>query len=156
VNDTPEQRDIFLCAVWIGAALLIGGLLWFFTQSYRTRLLMEVVNTSLSANGGGRVERQPGFLNNSASVMGGSWFMITNSSDRVFVFAMMHNGVSAACAARVDSSGKVKTIVPLSGNAWQLADGLPLSVYRFYVNRIEISAGSSAASAQSRIREVNR
>ena len=135
---TPEQRKIFLFAAWVGSALLIGGLLWFFTQSFRTRLLMETVNTSMAANGGGSIERQSGFSGN--PVMGGSWFRVSDSTDRVFVFAMMHNGVSAACAAHLDSNGRVITIVPLSGNAQQLIDGLPLSVYRFYVSRIEMNA----------------
>ena len=136
--ETTVRRNILLCAAWIGAALLVGGLLWFFTQSYRTRLLIDAVNKSLAANGGGRIEGQAGFSTSPASVMGGTWFTVSNSSDRAFVFALMHNGSSAACTALVDSNGKVKTIIPLSGNARQLTDELPLPVYDFYVNRIEM------------------
>jgi hypothetical protein len=70
VTETSMERKVFLCAAWIGAALLIGGLLWFFTQPYRTRLLIEAANKNLAA--GGRLERQSRFFSSPASVMGGS------------------------------------------------------------------------------------
>ena len=137
------NKKAVLCLVWIGSALLIGFLLWFFTLSYRTRLLIETVNKTLALNGGGTIEMQDGFFTSAgspASVMGGSWFALSGSSDSAFVFTMIQNGITAACVALVDNSGKVKTILPLSSNARQLIEGLAQPIFRFYTDRIEQDA----------------
>ena len=126
-----------LCLVWIGSALLIGFLLWFFTLTYRTRLLIDVVNKTLAVGGGGQVERISGFSFRRPAVMGGTWFELHNSTDMAFVFSMIRNGIAAACVAIVDDSGKVRSILPLSDNARQITDELRLPIYRFYIDRIE-------------------
>jgi len=133
------RQKILLCMVWIGSAILIGTLLWFFTQNYRIRLLTETVNKTLARNGGREhIEAQLFFK--SGPVMGGYWFKTAGSYDMVFVFTIMRGGVAAACAALTDSNGKVKTILPLGGNAEQVLEELPLPVYRFYTARIEEDA----------------
>ena len=134
------NRKMILCAAWIGSTLLIGGLLWFFTMSYRTRLLTDMVNNTLAASSGGQLEMQGRFSLSPASVMGGDWFKINNSSDRAFVFTIIRNGISAACVALVDNGNKVKLILPLSDNALQLTKEMPLPVYHFYTGRIERDA----------------
>ncbi|MCL1928124.1 MAG: hypothetical protein FWG07_04965 [Treponema sp.] len=140
------RRNILLCLAWIGSALVIGFLLWFFTLSYRTKLLTQRVNKALAQSGvtglagGGLVDKPYGFLGNPVSVMGGSWFALNNSSDRAFVFSIMQNGIAAACVALVDNEDKVRSIIPLSENARQIIDELRLPVYRFYVDRIERNA----------------
>ncbi|MCL1813128.1 MAG: hypothetical protein FWG29_06350 [Treponema sp.] len=152
------RRNLLLCLVWIGSALLIGFLLWFFTLSYRTRLLTQKVNKALAQSGvtaGGRIEKISGVLGGPSSVLGGSWFMLGNSfggelspsnarpaeyTDRAFVFTMIQNGIAAACVALVDSENKVRSIIPLSENARQITDELRLPIYRFYVDRIERAA----------------
>jgi len=153
VNDKPDiaakfaqfrdsfllgKQSVFLCLAWIGSAILIGVLLWFFTQNYRIRLLTETVNKVLAKNGGReRIETPPLFKGGPASVMGGFWFRAADSSDRVFVFTIMRGGIAAACVAITDSNGKVKTILPLGENAEQVLEELPLPIYRFYAARIE-------------------
>ena len=137
------RRNVLICLAWIGSALLIGFLLWFFTASYRTKLLTQKVNKALAQSGvagtagGGRIEKPTGFLGSPASVMGGSWFNLDDSSGKAFVFTMLQNGIGAACVALVDNEGRVRTIIPLSENARQITDELRLPVYRFYVDRIE-------------------
>jgi len=134
-----NQQKLLLCAVWIGSAILIGTLLWFFTQNFRIRLLTETVNLALAKNGGReRIDMQPLF--GGSPVMGGFWFKAIGSNDKVFVFTIMRGGVAAACAALTDSNGKVKTILPLGGNAEQVLEELPMPVYRFYTARIEEDA----------------
>ena len=139
------RRNLLLCLAWIGSALLIGFLLWFFTLSFRTKLLTQKVNKALAQSGvtgGGRIEKVPGILGGPSSVLGGSWFMLGNSLDRAFVFTMIQNGIAAACVALVDSENKVRSIIPLSENARQITDELRLPLYRFYVDRIERIARS--------------
>jgi len=133
-----SRKNVLLCLAWIGSTLVIGFLLWFFTMPYRTRLLIETVNKTLAANGGGRIETQAGVPLSPVSGMGGAWF--SAGADSAFVFVMLRNGIAASCVALVDGGGKVKTILPLGDNARQLTDELPLPVYRFYVDRIERDA----------------
>jgi len=132
----PNKRDMLLCVAWIGAILLIGGLLWFFTQPYRTRILTQTVNKTLARHAGReRIAEQPLFPGNPA--VGGVWFELVNSDGRAFVFTMMRNGNSTACVALTHPNGKVKTILPLGSSAEQIIEKLPLPVYHFYANRIE-------------------
>ena len=139
-------KKMYLPLIWIGASLLIGFLLWFFTLSYRTRILADKVNRALvqsvgaGSAGGERLEGPIGFPGSPASVLGGTWFTMVNSSDRAFVFTMIRNGIGAAGVALVDGSGNVKAIIPLSDNARQLTEELPLPVYHFYKDRIERDA----------------
>ena len=143
---SPEmRRKILLLSAWIGAVLIIGGSLWFFTNNYRTRLLMETINAILRENNGITVEALPGLYNTPASVLGGQWFKVSNSSDNIFVFTILRYGITASYAALIDLDGRVKNIIPLSANARQLNEGLPLPVYDFYVDRIEQSVNKRHA-----------
>ena len=135
-----NRKNILLCLAWICSTLVAGFLLWFCTQSFRTRLLIETVNKTLAENGDGRIEIQSGPSSSPASIMGGIWFTVNNSSGYAFVFTIMRNGISGVCAALVDSRGIVKKITPIGGNAGQILSELPLPVYRFYVGRIERDA----------------
>jgi hypothetical protein len=129
-------KKMAFCFIWIGSALVLGFLLWFFTLSYRTRLLTEKVNTVLARSGGGRIEKPLRFPAYPVSVLGGAWFELSNSSGRAFVFTIIKNGIAAACVALVDNAGNVKAIIPLSDNARQITEELPLPIYRFYADRI--------------------
>ena len=133
------SKKIIPCFIWIFSVLVFGLLLWVLAMPYRTRLLTETVNKTLAESGSERIEMQDNFSFSPASVMGGTWFSLRNSSDKAFVFTMIRNGTTAACVGIVDGGGKVKTILPLSGNARQIIEikELPLSIYRFYTDRIE-------------------
>ena len=122
------------CFAWIGAVLLVGGFFWLFTQSYRTRILMEEVNKTLVRNGNISVEAEAP-LGGPVPHIGSFWFGVSGSADRAHVFTVMQDGIAAACVALVDSSGKVRTIIPLSGNVRHINENQPL--YRFYADRIE-------------------
>jgi hypothetical protein len=153
-----------LCALWIVSVLLVGGLLWFFTRSFRMRLLTEDVNKVLAKSGGGQVRTVSFFPGGSSAVLNGTWFAVQNTSgdaagnaagnaafrnaagvNNAFVFTLIRNGISAACVALVDDSGRVRTIIPLSGSARQITEELPRPVYRFYVDRIEQAARNRIA-----------
>jgi len=135
----PNKRDALLCLAWIGAVIVLGGGLWFFTQSYRTRIFTQSVNKTLARYAGReRIAEQPLFPGNPA--VGGVWFELINANGRAFVFTMMRNGNSAACVALTDENGNVRTILPLGSSADQIIEELPLPVYQFYANRIEQDA----------------
>lgn len=136
VND---KRDMLLCLAWMGAVCIIGGLVWFFTQSYRTRLLIESATKTLSRNSIYLLIEEPPFFSGNPS-MEGQWFTLNNSSDLIYVFNLIHGGNTAACAALTGKDGGVIAIYPLGSNSNQIIEELPPPVYRFYVNRIEQSA----------------
>jgi len=120
------------CFAWIGAALLVGGFAWLFTQSYRARILMEEVNKTLVRNGMS-IEKLPG---NPVFHRENFWFGVSSSADRARVFTVMQDGIAAVCVVRVDSSGKVTgEIIPLNSNVRQINRNQPM--YRFYADRIE-------------------
>jgi hypothetical protein len=132
---------------WIGALLIFGFFLWFFTQQLRTRFLVERVNRILAVQGESRRITEPWSGRRSSGF--GNWFSLTHNqagpADRVFVFTLMRGNSAAACAALVDSSGAVESILPLSEHAAQTLEGLPDPVYRFYIDRIEKAAGLRGA-----------
>jgi hypothetical protein len=140
-----ERRSLLISLAWIGGVLLTGWCLWFFTQSYRSRLLAEAVNRVLEQNGEPRRLEVP--LSSGGPALLGSWFTVSGDPSvpadavggRAFVFTVIRGGVSAACVALTDSSGGIKRILPLSGNAAQVTEELPLPLYRFYEERIKRS-----------------
>jgi len=136
VND---KRDMPLCLAWVGAVCIIGGLAWFFTQSYRTRLLIETVSITLERNGIYEQIEEPSLFSGNPS-MGGQWFTLNSSSNLVYVFTLIHGGNTAACAAFTGKDGGVIAILPLGSNSNQIIEELPPPVYRFYANRIEQNA----------------
>jgi hypothetical protein len=142
----PNRRSLLLTAVWIGALLVFGFLVWFFTQQPRTRFLVERVNRALAVQGESRRVTEPWSGRRSSGF--GTWFSLTRNQagagvegSSIFVFTLMRGSSAAACAALVDSSGAVEGILPLSEHAAQTLEGLPDPVYRFYIDRIEKAAG---------------
>ncbi|MDR0599207.1 MAG: hypothetical protein LBG84_03880 [Treponema sp.] len=134
-----DRRSVLLFAAWIGGTLLIGGLLGSFTRSYRLGLLAGEVNKVLAESGDTRrIAAKP--LSAGPAALGG-WFALDGSEGQAYVFTITRGGSFAACAALMDSGGRVDAVVPLSGHAAQLSPELPPPVYRFYVNRVEKAAG---------------
>jgi hypothetical protein len=123
----------------MGAVLVIGCLVWFFTQPYRTSLLIEEVNKALARNGIYERLEDPALFSGNPAV-GGQWFTLNNSSKLVFVFNLMYGGNTAACAAYTETDGGVIAILPLGSNSTQIIEELPPVVYRFYADRIEQNA----------------
>jgi hypothetical protein len=132
---------MLLCLAWIAVVLAAGALVWGLTQSYRGDVLVEAVNRTLAHNGDSRrIERLPSASLSLAPSSFGIWFAVVNADERAFVFTIARNGSAAACVALLDNVGKVSAIVPLSGNAAQIIEELPLPLYQFYTARIEQAA----------------
>jgi hypothetical protein len=130
---------MLLCLSWIGAVLIIGGLVWFFTNTYRARLLVDTVNKTLITNGIYEQIDDTSFVSANPFIEG-QWFALSNSSNHVYAFTLMYGGNTAACAAFTGEGGGVIAILPLGGNSNQIIEELPPPVYRFYANRIEQTA----------------
>ncbi|MDR1930597.1 MAG: hypothetical protein LBQ44_08220 [Treponema sp.] len=141
-----ERRPLLLSVVWIGAVLLFGGLLWFFTQPLRTQVLIEKINRELADQG--ETRRITGVLPGGRASGFGTWYSLdgVSGSGRALVFTLLRGSSAAACAALVDPEGAVEALLPLSENASRILEGLPEPVYRFYEGRIEKAARRPGAS----------
>lgn len=141
VQDNPDRRSMLLCLAWIAAALLAGALVWGLSRSYRSDVLIDAVNKSFAQSGDSRrIERLGSAPFSLVPSSFGVPFAVLNSDERAFVFTVARNGSFAACVALLDNSGRVTTVVPLSGNAAQIIEELPLPIFHFYTARIEKAA----------------
>jgi hypothetical protein len=127
-------KDIGIFAAWIAGILLMGGLLWFFSQPIRNKLLMEQVNAVLAL-----MERSPRLEETlprselpKTRVPLGSWYTLSGSSSRALVFAIMSEGIRFPCVALVSEAGKVDEIIPLAHKRT-----FPKGITAAYIRRIE-------------------
>ncbi|MHB9291522.1 hypothetical protein Holit_00599 [Hollandina sp. SP2] len=138
-QDTLKERGIYIG--WIAGILLVGGGLWFFTQSLRTTLLLQTVNQVLETVQDPR--RLEGLIPGQASwgrLPWGNWYTLVDSEDRVLVFSLMSNGIFIPCMAVVSSgTGKVveDTILPLTSHPEQTLKQIPRGLIKTYIRRIE-------------------
>ncbi|MDR2394227.1 MAG: hypothetical protein LBD93_08760 [Treponema sp.] len=138
-QDIFKERGIYIG--WIVGILLLGGGLWFFTQSLRTTLLRQTVNQVLekvqdSRRLDGLIPQPPSW----GRIPWGNWYTLTGSKDRVLVFSLMSNGTFIPCMAVVSSAtGKVvdDTILPLTSHPEQTLKQIPRGLIKIYIQRIE-------------------
>jgi hypothetical protein len=130
---------------WIGALLLLGGLLWFFTQPFRHRITGESVNRILSTREDPRRLGDPlprGQIRRNLIPLG-AWYTLENTPGQALVFPLIAEGGQAPCVAMVSPEGKVETLIPLNGHGEGLLDRLSGEVLDLYLRRIEGSGDLS-------------
>jgi hypothetical protein len=128
------------CAAWIGGVLLVGGLLWFFTQPLRSALLITSVNAVLTRNGETRLLESPLAPRGIPGKALGTWYTLRNTSERALVFSIPRGGLFASCVALVSETGTLEVLIPLSENAVQVLETLPASVLGTWRGRIEAAS----------------
>jgi len=134
----PKLKDHAVLAAWIGGLLLLGGLFWFLTQSFRANLLLRSVNQVLEENKSGVVLARPaasGELPPGAARIG-HWF-VSQDGGKVLVFTMIAGGVFLPCAAVLDAAGRAGEFLPLGGHSARLLGGLSPGILTMYKRRIE-------------------
>jgi hypothetical protein len=152
----PEIRDRAILAGWIAGLLIAIVLLWVFTRPLQERYLLRTVNRVFVAAGDSR--RLSGGMTRPAgkSSMLGYWYSMLNSTDRIFVFGAIQDGILIPCGAVVSANGEVREIIPLSAHAGQVLENMPENVMRIYVRRIEAAVlptdGRSSRSFSGEIR----
>jgi hypothetical protein len=136
-------KDLGIFAGWIGGILLIGGGLWFFTQSVRREMLQEQVNRVLADAGYSQYLEGslPGTALPTRGIPLGTWYTLSNSGSRALVFSIMADGVLFPCVAVVSPLGKVDEIIPLNSYSEQTLKQLPQGIIKTYIRRIEAEEG---------------
>jgi hypothetical protein len=138
VLDNPARRGAFLSFAWIASVIVAGTLLWLFTQSVRTGILVRAANRVIARTGETRRLRTP--AGRAAGL--GTWFTLVEvpsgrpAEGSVLVFTLLSGTRTAACAAFVDGRGGFEKFVPLGDYAAQVMDDLPEAVHAVYRERI--------------------
>jgi hypothetical protein len=132
-------KDTGFLMGWILGLVLIGGLLWFFTQPLRTRLIIRSVNRVLASS------NEPRRLDAAVSSWGlsgrrsqlGSWYTLEKDDGRAVVFPMMSDGIPAPFIAILSPGGTVDVLLPLSLNSARILPRLSRGTIETYIRRIE-------------------
>jgi hypothetical protein len=132
-------KDAGICLAWIAGLLLVGVLSWFLTRDIRADTLMRAVNRVLMTSEDPRrfgdpllpAEIAPG------KARLGSWYRLVDSDGLGLIFSVMHDGISASCAAVISGQGKVEALIPLNSHGSRVLERLPPGVLRAYIRRIE-------------------
>jgi len=137
----PEIKDKAIFAGWIAGLLIVIALLWVFVQPLQEHNLLRTVNRVFIAAGdsrrlSARIARPAG-----KSSLLGYWYSMLGSTERMFVFGAIQDGILIPCGAVVSANGEVTEIIPLSTHARQVLENMPQSIMRIYIQRIESQAG---------------
>ncbi|MDR2942507.1 MAG: hypothetical protein LBV17_07955 [Treponema sp.] len=127
---------------WVIGVLLFLSLLWILSQPLQKYYLFRAINSVLISSGDDRRIMEYKNANEEKTGLFGYWFLISGSSERMFVFAVFQDGILVPLGAVVSADGSVSNIIPLSAHAMQIADKLPTSVLQVYISRISASAAN--------------
>ncbi|MDR3167535.1 MAG: hypothetical protein LBT93_06290 [Treponema sp.] len=138
------MRERALFFGWIGGLLLLGGLLWFFTQPVRLRITGVAVNRILSSREYPRRLGDPlprGQLHRNLISLG-SWYTLENTRNRspagrALVFSLTAEGSQAPCVAIISPEGRVEDLIPLNPHGEWILKGLSQGTMGLYIRRIE-------------------
>jgi hypothetical protein len=128
-------KNIGIVAAWIAGILLIGWLLFFFTQPARNEALRRSINRLLIENGDG--DR---LVVSSTSVSAaGVWWTVGDTDERAVMFTVMDGGIPAPYIAFVN--GVDIEVKPLNNYAKTGYRHLSKEFIDIYIRRIEKEVG---------------
>jgi hypothetical protein len=132
-----KDKAIFLG--WIVGLLLLTSVLWISIQSVHAFNVLKAVNGVFMNNDD--VRRVSEYLRVKAgkAEIFGYWYSMY-SAEKMFVFTVFKDGILVPLGAIVSPDGTVSEILPLSAHAAQIFDGLPKSILKMYMGRIEEAA----------------
>jgi hypothetical protein len=125
---------------WIAGLLILIAMLWILTQPLMARYLLRTVNRAFISTGQPYRIASYLALNRDNSSLLGYWYSMPNTQDRMFVSAIMRDGILVPIGVIVSPEGDVKEMIPLSAHAIQIMDELPLNIQNMYAARIEAAA----------------
>ena len=133
----PEIKDRAVFAGWIAGLLIAVAMLWILTQPLQARYLLRTVNRVFIAEGDSRRLSAQTARPGGKSSLPGYWYSMLNSTDRMFVFGAIQDGILVPCGAVVSANGEVTEIIPLSAHARQVLGNMPQGIMRMHARRIE-------------------
>jgi hypothetical protein len=155
----PGIKNNILLAGWITGLLVIITLIWILTQPIQTYYLLRTVNSVFINTGDSR--RLTAHIDNRTgkSKPLGYWYLMHNSTDKMFIFAVFQDGILIPLGAIVSDDNTTNTltveIIPLSKHASQTFNNLPQSILQMYITRIETAYKQNFYISDSSVSKSN-
>jgi hypothetical protein len=127
---------------WIVGILVVGGLLWFFTEDFRDDRVIRTINAILINNNDDR-RLQSGLPDDNTS---GTFFQnyqrfsLLGSGGTVVVATAYHSSIPFVFAAFIDQNGNIYDILPLGNHSVQVMERIDqknLDVYTIHIEEHE-------------------
>jgi len=134
---------------WITGVLLLISLLWILTSPLQSRYLLRTINTVLISNNDSRRVQSNFKIKPDKADLLGYWFLMYNSTDKMFVFTVFQDGILIPLGAVISDNGDINDVIPLSAHAAQIFNKLPDSVLKIYTQRIQAAYLSAKPPAQA-------
>ena len=141
----PRLKDTAILLGWMAGLILLAGLLWFFTQSYRNQSFIRAVNQVLRESGDTRRLLEPMSPGIAGTFGVGAWYSVTGEEGRpgsavpsgAYVFTFIGEGTFFPCAAFVNPEGKIVEFKPLNSHGKRMIKMISKGVLEIYKQRIE-------------------
>ena len=144
ISDFKKYKDRAISFGWVLGLLILIALLWILTQPIQANTLLRTVNrVFITAGQPYRIASHLPHTGKNSHFLG-FWYSMQNTSDRMFVFAVMQDGILAPLGARVTSNGDVEELIPLSAHAVQIMEKIPQNILQMHIVKIETAAKNSA------------
>jgi hypothetical protein len=138
-NNSPKFKDSMILTAWIVGILVIGGLLWFFTQDVRDNRMVRRVNSILIENNDSRrlFSRLPENSKSENPFQNYQRYTLSPSKEVAVIMSMYDNTVPAVCAAFLNAQGEVTDFVPLDFHSAQVMERMDTIKRNAYKTLIE-------------------
>jgi len=134
------MKDKAILLGWAAGLLMLISILWILTQQVQAFYLLRTINNVLTTNNDSRIVTRSLQTKAGKAETLGYWYLMYNSTDKMFVFTVFQDGILIPLGAIVSSNGTVDEILPLSAHAVQIFNTMPKSVLQTYIKRIEDAA----------------
>ena len=137
IKFSPLLKDRLIFAGWIAGLVIASFLLWSFTSSFRSRLLINSVNHSLDLQEDSI--QLSGVYDSpvTGSITSKNLYTISNSNSLFVVFTIMWDGILVPLGAQIEGDGEISQIIPIGNHAKQIAVRIPKEQIDVYIHRIK-------------------
>ena len=130
-----KDKAVFASCIFF--VIIIFTLIWKFSSSFRTELLMRSVNNTLYAMNDNRHLYASAEMPNKTNVPIGYCYAISGSESLFYVFSIMWEGILVPCGAEISEEGEVSNLTPIGNHARQIFKYIPEEQIMVYTRRFE-------------------
>ncbi|MDR2305306.1 MAG: hypothetical protein LBE10_12070 [Treponema sp.] len=134
-------QDTLILAGWLAGLLVVAGLIWLLSGSFREGILLKRINRLLKTQGYSWVLSSPISSRPAAGGMQvlGSWYRISGPDQdaSACVFPLFADGIGVLCLARLNRDAKVEELVALTVHGERVFSRIPEAQKDIYMRRIE-------------------
>jgi hypothetical protein len=127
-NTSPKFKDPLIAGGWIVGILIIGGLLWYFTQDFRENRMLRTINAVLIQNNDKRRLQ---------SALDDQRFSVVSSNGTAVLMTVYNNSIPSVYAVFLDEEGAMNDILPLDNHSAQALERLEKVQLDMYIQDAE-------------------